>query len=114
MPGQYTPRAATIKDMKKAKTEAEALELEAIPNIGPAVAAYLGQVGIQAPAELMGQDPYVLFQQLCAKTGVNHDPCLLDTFIAAIRFMEGEPPQPWWRYTKERKHALKISAALRV
>ena len=100
--------------MKKAKTAAEVLELEAIPNIGPAVAGYLGQVGIQAPADLRGQDPYVLFQQLCTKTGVNHDPCLLDTFIAATRFMEGAPPLPWWRYTKERKRALKISSALRV
>jgi hypothetical protein len=104
---QYTSRAATIKDMKKAKTAADVLELEAIPNIGPAVAAYLGQVGIQAPADLKGQDPYVLFQQLCAQTGVSYDPCLLDTFIAAARFMAGEPPLPWWRYSRERKRTLK-------
>ena len=93
--------------MKKAKTAAEALVLEAIPNIGPAVAADLNQLGIQVPADLIGQDPYVLYQQLCAQTGVIHDPCLLDTFIAATRFMAGEPPLPWWRYTKERKRTFK-------
>ena len=95
--------------MKKAKTAAQALELEAIPNIGPAVAADLHQLGIHAPADLIGQDPYVLYQQLCSQTGVMHDPCLLDTFIAATRFMAGEPPLPWWRYTKERKRTLKPS-----
>jgi len=93
--------------MKKAKTAAEAMELEAIPNIGPVVASDLRQLGIHAPADLKGQDPYVLYQQLCAQTGVMHDPCLLDTFIAVTRFMAGEPPLPWWRYTKERKRTLK-------
>ena len=95
--------------MKKAKTAAEALVLLAIPNIGSAVAADLCQLGIHTPAGLKGQDPYVLYQQLCAQTGVMHDPCLLDTFIAATRFMADEPPLPWWRYTKERKRTLKTS-----
>ena len=95
--------------MKKAKTAAQALELESIPNIGQAVAADLHQLGIHAPADLIDQDPYVLYQQLCAQTGVTHDPCLLDTFIAVTRFMAGEPPLPWWRYTKERKRTLKAS-----
>jgi hypothetical protein len=31
----------------------------------------------------------------------------MDTFIAINRFMTGEPPLPWWRYTKERKLTLK-------
>ncbi len=95
--------------MKKAKSAAQARILEDIPNIGPAVAAYLGQLGIQSPAQLEGQDPYLLYQQLCARAGVMYDPCLLDTFIAATRFMGGEPPLPWWRYTKERKRALAAS-----
>ena len=97
--------------MKKAKTaaEAEARGMEAIPNIGPAVAGYLREVGIQQPADLKGQDPYVLFQQLCVQTGVGYDPCLLDTFIAATRFMAGDPPQPWYHYTRERKRMLQIA-----
>lgn len=39
-------------------------------------------------------------------TGQRHDSCLLDTFIAAVRFMEGEPKKPWWKYTTERKRVL--------
>jgi len=93
--------------MKKAKSAAEALVLEAVPNIGPAVAADLRRLGIQVPADMIGQDPYVLYQQLCSQTGVIHDPCLLDTFIAASRFMSGEAPQPWWRFSSERKRTLK-------
>ena len=94
--------------MKKAKTAATALELEAIPNIGPAVARDLRQLGIRVPTDLLGQDPYVLYQQLCAQTGVVHDPCMLDTFIAATRFMAGEPALPSWHFTEDRKRRDQI------
>jgi hypothetical protein len=36
-----------------------------------------------------------------------HDPCLLDTFVAAVRFVGGEPGRPWRAYTAERRRALK-------
>lgn len=95
--------------MKKAKCAAEALALEAIPNIGPRVAEDLRQLGINVPADLKGQDPYVLYRQLCVQAGVIHDPCLLDTFIAATRFMSGEASRPWWHYTEERKRTFEAS-----
>ncbi|MCK7491764.1 MAG: helix-hairpin-helix domain-containing protein [Comamonadaceae bacterium] len=28
---------------------------------------------------------------------------MLDTFIAAVDFMRGADPRPWWSYTAERK-----------
>lgn len=71
--------------------------LEDIPNIGPAVAADLRQLGIMMPADLLGCDPYAMYDDLCRITGKRHDPCLLDTFIAAVRFMEGEQKKPWWK-----------------
>ena len=80
--------------------------LEDIPNVGPAVAADLRQLGIKSPGELSGRDPYALYDDLCRLTGQRHDPCLLDTFIAAVRFMTGEPKQPWWKFTAERKREL--------
>ena len=40
------------------------------------------------------------------EAGQRHDPCLLDTFIAAVRYMEGAPKKPWWKYTAERKREL--------
>ncbi len=76
------------------------------PNVGPAVADDLRRLGITSPADLLGRDPYELFEDLCEKTGQRHDSCLLDTFIAAVRFMAGEPKKPWWNYTAERKRHL--------
>jgi len=80
--------------------------LEEIPNIGPSIAADLRRLGINSPGELPGRDPYALYDDLCRITGQRHDPCLLDTFIAAVRFMEGAPKRPWHAYTAERKREL--------
>ena len=80
--------------------------LEDIPNVGPAVAADLRRLGITSPGELAGRDPYAMYDDLCRITGQRHDPCLLDTFIAAVRYMEGGPKKPWWKYTAERKREL--------
>jgi hypothetical protein len=80
--------------------------LEGIPNVGPAVAADLRLLGIAQPADLPGRDPYQMYDDLCRITGQRHDPCVLDTFIAAVRFMQGGPNKPWWKFTAERKKAL--------
>jgi pathogenicity locus Cdd1 protein len=80
--------------------------LEQIPNIGPSLAEDLRLIGIDRPEKLPGKDPYRLYDRLCRATGVRQDPCVLDTFIAAVRFMEGAPPHPWWHYTAERKATL--------
>lgn len=93
----------------KAKRAAEVTTLESIPNIGPAMARDLRQLGIATPAALVGRDPYAIYQDLCLHTGIRQDPCVLDTFIAATRFMAGDPPHPWWYYTAERKRTIKTS-----
>lgn len=80
--------------------------LEDLPNVGKAIAADLRALGIGAPAQLKGTDPHWLYRRLNRVTGVRHDPCLLDTFIAAVRFVGGEPAKPWWAYTAERKRSL--------
>ncbi|UEC43103.1 MAG: Mitomycin resistance protein [Methanothrix sp.] len=80
--------------------------LEEIPNIGPAIAEDLRLVGVSHPQDLIGRDPYQMYEELCFKTGARHDPCVIDVFISAVRFMEGEPKRPWWAYTPERKQRL--------
>src|SRR3977135_2672214 len=93
--------------MKRASSKSrDVATLEDIPNVGPAVAGDLRQLGITLPADLLGRDPYAMYDDLCRLTGVRHDPCLLDTFIAAVRSMSGEPNRPWWKYTAERKREL--------
>ena len=94
------------KRKKPAKGVREIAHLEDIPNSGPSIAADLRQLGITTPSDLPGRDPYAMYDELCRITGQRHDPCLLDTFIAAVRFMEGSPKKPWWKYTAERKREL--------
>jgi hypothetical protein len=84
----------------------EVVRLEDIPNVGPAIAADLRRLGITSPEALLGRDPYAMHEDLCRITGQRHDPCLLDTFIAAVRYMAGAPKKPWWNYTAERKREL--------
>jgi hypothetical protein len=61
------------------------------------------------PGGPLGQveDQQVVLEELCRVTGERQDPCVLDVFIAAVRFLAGEPARPWWAYTAERKRALK-------
>lgn len=92
---------------KKARGASEATTLESIPNIGPAIAEDLRQLGIASPGDLIGKDAYTLYLALCDHSGQRQDPCVLDTFIAATRFMAGDPPRPWWHYTAERKRRFK-------
>jgi hypothetical protein len=99
------PQMETQMGQRK-KTSRDVARLEDIPNVGPAVAADLVQLGISRPADLLGRDPYEMYDDLCRITGQRHDPCLLDTFIAAVRYMAGEPKKPWWKYTAERKREL--------
>ena len=78
-------------------------QLQQIPNVGPSIAANLRLIAITVPQDLVGRDPYRLYDELCRTTGTRHDPCVIDVFISAVRYMAGEPSQPWWKYTAERK-----------
>jgi hypothetical protein len=94
----------------KARSAAEAETLTDIPNVGKALAGDLRLLGIERPQQLAGRDPYRLYDELCRATGARHDPCVIDAFISAVRFMQGAPPRPWWHYTDERKRTLAASA----
>jgi len=77
-----------------------------LPNVGPACAQDLRRIGIDAPAQLCGRDPYAMYAQLCVQTGQIHDPCVIDVFLSITRFIDGAEAQPWWAFTAERKRAL--------
>jgi hypothetical protein len=87
----------------KARHAGECELLEQLPNIGPSIASDLRSLGVSHPRELASKDAFVLYQQLCAKTGRRQDPCVLDTFMAATDFMRGAEAKPWWTYTAQRK-----------
>jgi len=93
--------------MTKKQKSIDKAKLEAIPNVGPAIAAKLRLLGYKKPSELTGADPYDMYKRLCLLAGKHHDPCLLDVFISAVSFCNGNPPEYWWKFTAERKAKLK-------
>ena len=50
--------------------EADITDLEDIPNVGPSIAANLRLVGIQCPDDLLGKNPYTMYDDLGHVTGV--------------------------------------------
>jgi len=88
---------------RKARHACECEVLEQLPSIGPSLAEDLRSIGIQSPQQLATEDAFALYQALCRVTGKRQDPCVLDTFIAAVTFMRGGEPRPWWTFTAQRK-----------
>ena len=78
-------------------------DLVQIPNVGPATAGDLVRIGYSTPESLVNADAIELYQAICNKDGIRHDPCVLDVFMAAVDFMNGNPPKPWWKFTDLRK-----------
>ena len=87
----------------KAARASDAYTLADIPNLGPAMVRDLALIDITKPNDLKGKDAYKLYRKLCTVTGMRQDPCVLDTFMAMVDFMDGAPAWPWWHYTATRK-----------
>ncbi len=80
--------------------------LDALPNIGKAIARDLELIGIDHPQKLVGKSSFALYDKLCQKKGFPVDHCVIDVFMSAVDFMEGGEPQPWWKFTGKRKLIL--------
>lgn len=74
-----------------------------LPNVGPRFADDLRLLGFNDPAQLAGQDAFVLYRRLCQLSGMRQDPCVLDTLLAIVDFCDGNRPRAWWHYTAQRK-----------
>jgi hypothetical protein len=93
--------------MNPTKVERSRLRrLTDLPNIGEASAKDLQLIGIEEPDQLVGKSPFQMYEALCEKTGVRHDPCVLDVFMSVTSFMDGEDARPWWDFTAQRKLVL--------
>jgi hypothetical protein len=103
-----------VATVKKAKTADEAIDLRQIPNIGVEMVKDFQLIGISEPSQLKGQDAYQLYVKLCDKTRKYHDPCVLDTFLSAVHFMNGKGAKSWWDFTEVRKKNFsKVEAAVK-
>lgn len=92
--------------MKKAnhKTIRDSItDFEQIVNVGPSIADDFRRMGFKKPIELRGKDPWRLYTRISTIDRQVHDPCVLDTFMSAVDFMNGSPPRKWWKYTSDRK-----------
>ena len=87
----------------------EVTDLLHVPNVGPRLATVLEGLGIRRPHQLCDRDPYKLYERLCRRRNARVDPCVLDVFIAAVAYMNGGPPKPWWKFTHQRKRRLRQS-----
>lgn len=87
----------------KARTAQDVKTWRDIPNVGPAMERDFLRLGLKRPAELKQHDPLKLYVKLGQLDTQRPDPCVLDTYMAVIDFMNGAPARPWFYYTKQRK-----------
>ncbi len=84
--------------------------LQAIPGIGPSLAADLRELGMREPADLRGLDPERLYRDLCEVRGARQDPCVLYVFRCAVYYAatpaaDRDPELlKWWNW-KDRASA---------
>lgn len=76
-------------------------------SVGPAIERDLALLGITEVGQLKGRTADELYEQLQTATGVRQDPCVYDTFRAAIAQAE-DPNLPedqcrWWYWSNVRK-----------
>lgn len=84
-------------------------EFQTMPNIGPAMAEDLVRLRITSIEDLGKQDPLTLYNRIGRLDGAPHDPCVLDTFMAAVDFAKTGSRKPWWKYTPLRKKMLAVT-----
>jgi Pathogenicity locus len=90
---------------------ATARQLADLISIGPAMLRDFDMLGIHSVAELAKQEPQKMYERLNRKTGQRQDPCVLDTFCAAVA-QARNPRLPaekcqWWYWSKIRKSGIK-------
>ncbi len=87
----------------KATTTKQVRKFQDIPNVGTAMERDFRALGLTQPADLINKNPLQLYKKICTLRGKRQDPCVLDTYLAVVDFMNGAPARPWFYYTKNRK-----------
>jgi nucleotidyltransferase/DNA polymerase involved in DNA repair len=89
--------------MPKRSSKPSKTGLAALANIGPAMLRDFELLGITTVEQLAQHTADGLYQQLADITGHRHDPCVWDTFRAAIHEAQTDEKTSWWHWTAERK-----------
>ncbi len=85
-------------------------KLEDLVSVGPAIRRDFELLGVYTVADLAKQEPEALYRRLSRKTGTRQDPCVLDTFRAAVA-QARDPELPleqcrWWYWSRVRKTSV--------
>jgi len=88
-----------------------ARQLGDLISIGPAMLRDFELLGIRSVAQLARQNPQRMYARLNRLSGKQQDPCVLDTFRAAVA-QARDPRLPvekcqWWYWSKKRKAGKK-------
>lgn len=94
--------------MRKSPTK-PADELLALRNIGPAMRRDFALLGVRSVKQLARRQPERLFARLQELTGQRQDPCVLDTFAAAIHQARTGEALPWWVFSRKRKRDMNVA-----
>jgi len=89
-------------------------ELGRLLSIGPAMLRDFELLGIRSVAQLARRSPQRMYSELCRITGERQDPCVLDTFCAAVAqardpLLPAEQRQ-WWYWSRLRRDAARCAS----
>jgi hypothetical protein len=77
-------------------------DLQAVPSVGPSIAADLRKLGVTSVAGLARRNPERLYRALNTLTGEVQDRCVLYSFRCAVYFARTARPKPellkWWNW----------------
>ena len=82
-------------------------QLRDLISVGPAIERDFHMLGVRGVRELAKQDPQKMYSRLQRLTGTRRDPCVLDTFRAAVA--QARNPRlaaekcQWWYWSRKRK-----------
>jgi hypothetical protein len=100
--------AKTELPKKNARTDGR--QLGELVSIGPAMLRDFELLGIRNISELARQNPQRMYEKIERATGQRQDPCVLDTFCAAVAQarnprLEAEKCRWWWWSRKRKKRS---------
>ncbi len=91
--------------------QAKTRELGDLISIGPAMLKDFEMLGIRSVRDLARRDPQRMYEKMGRLTGQRQDPCVLDTFCAAVAQAKnprlGAEKCQWWWWSKRRKEGSK-------
>jgi hypothetical protein len=93
----------------RAATQAEPpASLSDLRNIGKAMLHDFELLGITSVKQLANHDVDELYTRLSVLTGARQDPCVHDTFAAAIHQAQSGQALNWWAFTAQRKERQRL------